>query len=124
MHFIPLAGELMLSPIPAAIVLLGIFYLRRALWSKQRPGKKSRGFYPTTFSLGLAFQMVQLFAEPGQKHVVVERLQESADEDNEGDPENLTKQFDRQLQRIRRGEDVDVLKIPLNQSRFRGSAGS
>jgi hypothetical protein len=121
MHFILLAGGLMLTPVPPAVILLCIFYLRRFLWRrKQCRGKNGRGFYPTVFSLGLAFQLIQLFAEPGQKHVIVERLKENASEDDEGGPESPTTYFDRQLRSIRRGEEVDVLKVPLRHSRFGG----
>ena len=115
MNFNSLIAGLVLGPFVIAFFLLCVFYLRRASWRRnKRLGKKRLGFYPTTFALGLAFQMVQIVYEHGPRHIIVEKLKEQAEEDDDGDPEDLTKQLNRQLRRIRRGEEVDLLKIPLS----------
>jgi hypothetical protein len=112
---------LVLGPYLIAFVLLCVFYIRRAIWrTNKRQGKKRLGFYPTTFALGLAFQMVQIVYEHGPRHLIVEKLKEQAEEDDEGDPENPIKLLDKQLRRIRRGEEVDTLKIPLVHPKFNG----
>ena len=114
MDFHLFIAGLELGPYLIAVVLLCVFYLRRFLWRREkRSGKKRSGFYPTTFALGLAFQMVQIVYEHGPRHLIVEKWKEQAEEDDEGDPENPARQLDRQLRRIRRGEEVEMLKIPL-----------
>jgi hypothetical protein len=114
MHFRLLVAGLELGPFVFAGVLLCIFFLRRAVWRRNKRLRRKRwGFYPSTFALGIAFQMVQLFTEPGPKHVIAKKLEDLADEDGDGDPESPTKQLDRQLRKIRRGEEVGVLNVPL-----------
>ena len=114
MYFHLLIGGLEFGPYVFAGVLLCFFWIRRAAWRRNKRLRKKRwGFYPTTFALGIAFQMIQLFTAPGPKHVIAEKLEDQADDDSDGDPENLATQLDRQLRKIRRGEEVDVLKIPL-----------
>ncbi|HTZ88706.1 MAG TPA: hypothetical protein VMA71_00115 [Alloacidobacterium sp.] len=114
MDFTLFIAGLVFGPYLIAVVLLGVFYLRGAIWRRNKClCKKRLGFYPTTFALGLAFQMVQIVYEHGPRHLIVEKLKEQAEEDDEGDPEDLTKQLDKQLRRIRRGEEVDTLKVPL-----------
>ncbi len=51
--------------------------------------------------------------QPSVEYVIEEKQHENADEDDEGDPENLKKQLDRQLKNIRRGEHVDRLVLRL-----------
>jgi len=93
MHFVLLAGGLMLTPVPLPLFCF-VFYICCVFFS--------------------------FLASPGQKHVIVERLKENASDEEEGDPESPTTYFDRQLRSIRRGEEVDVLKVPLRHSGFGG----
>lgn len=114
MDFHLLIAGLVFGPYLIAVILLCVFYLRRSIWRRNKRLRKKRlGFYPTTFALGLAFQMVQIVYEHGPRHLIVEKLKEQAEDDDEGDPENLAKQLDKQLRRIRQGEEVDTLKVPL-----------
>jgi hypothetical protein len=46
-------------------------------------------------------------------YVLEAKQDEDAEEDDKGDPESLTKQLDRQLKRIRRGEPIDRLVLRL-----------
>jgi hypothetical protein len=63
---------------------------------------------------GIAFlHFMQEFYSPGAVYLLEARQDQEADEDDEGDPETLTKQLNRQLKRIRRGEQVDQLVLRL-----------
>jgi len=55
------------------------------------------------------FQMLQIFVQPGVRHILTEEHDDHSDADAEGDLED----FNRQLRRIRRGETVERLKIRL-----------
>jgi len=91
-----------------------VFVYRRWRWKQRRHLKgKRRGFYPTTFALGIAFQQIQLFVAPDMAHAIAERLKEQAEDDNEGGPESAARHLDRQLRRIRRGERLETLTTLL-----------
>jgi hypothetical protein len=75
--------------------------------------RKCRGFYPTTFALGIAFQQIQLFVAPDAAHAIAERLKEQAEDDDEGGPESPARHLDRQLRRIRKGERLEALTTLL-----------
>jgi hypothetical protein len=101
-------------PFLAIIVILLHYSLRRFLWRRgKRLGKSNLGFYSTSFALGMALQFMQVYWRPSVSYVLEEKQDEEADEDDNGDPENLKKQLDRQLKRIRRGEPVDRLVLRL-----------
>jgi len=55
------------------------------------------------------FQILQIFVQPGVRHVLAAEYDDDSDADVEGDPED----FNRQLRRIRRGETVERLKIRI-----------
>ena len=77
-----------------------------------RPGKLLRLRSPG-FVLGLAFQFIQVLYQPSHAQVLEARLDEAAEEDDEGDPESTAKQLHRQLRRIRRGERLEHLTLRL-----------
>jgi len=90
------------------------YLLRRAAWRRnKRRGKKNLGFCPSSSALGIALLFIQVFYRPSIENVIEVKQHEDADEDNTGDPENLKKQLNRQLKRIRRGEPVDRLVLRL-----------
>jgi len=97
------------------IVLILVYYvLRRAVWKCcRRLGWKRLGYYPSAFALGLALQFVQVLYRPTVEYVLEARLDEDADEDDNGDPEKLATQLHRQLRRIRRGQPVERLILRL-----------
>jgi hypothetical protein len=102
------------SPFLAIVLILAYYVLRRAVWRQgKRLGWKSLGYYPSSFALGMALQFTQVFHRPSMAYVLEARQNEDADEDDEGDPENLRKQLHRQLRRIRRGEHVERLVLRL-----------
>jgi hypothetical protein len=101
-------------PFLAILVILLHYFLRRFLWRRgKRLGKSSLGFYPTSFALGMALQFMQAYWKPSVEYVLQEKQREEADEDDNGDPENLKKQLDQQLKKIRRGEPVEQLVLRL-----------
>jgi hypothetical protein len=91
------------------LVIACAFVLKR----NKRSSKKRRGFYPTTFALGIAFQQIQLFVAPNTEHTIAEKLREQAEHDDDGGPDDPARHLDRQLRRIRRGERIDVLTTLL-----------
>lgn len=102
------------APFVAIGAILVYYALLRACWRRNRRlGKRSPGFCPSSSALGLAFLFLQIFHRPSVEYVLEQRQAEDADEDDEGDPENLKKQLNRQLKRIRRGEHVERLVLRL-----------
>jgi hypothetical protein len=90
------------------------FVLQRFYWKRRGRGRKSKfGFYPSTQSLGNALQALQVMAQPQVRHVVEEKLQEEAEEDDEGDLNDPARRLEKQLRRIRNGERVDDLAVPF-----------
>jgi hypothetical protein len=90
----------------------GLFCLKRFLWRRRkRLGKRSLGFCPTYTSAGNALQLLQLMAQPRAEHMLAEKFDDEADDDDEGEPDTPEKHLHRQLRRIRRGEKVERLTI-------------
>ncbi len=91
-----------------------VFLLQRARYKhRKRRGKRTLGFYPSTAALGITLLGLQTIAQPDLIHALEQRQTEAAEDDDEGDPDDPTAQLNRQLKRIRNGEPVDTLKIPL-----------
>jgi hypothetical protein len=92
------------------LVCWGLFCLRRFLWrSRRRRGKRDPGFFPTYTSAGNALHNLQAIAEPRVEYVIAEKLDDHADDDDEGEPTDPEKHLHRQLRRIRRGEKIERL---------------
>ena len=104
---------LALQGLPLVLAACAFIYRRHRWKSSGRPGKKRRGFYPTTFALGIAFQQIQLFVAPNVEPTIAEKLKEEAEEDDEECPADPVRHLDRQLRRIRRGEQIDTLTTML-----------
>ncbi|MFZ1085685.1 MAG: hypothetical protein WAN35_12030 [Terracidiphilus sp.] len=102
------------APALAFVVILAHYHLRRISFRRnRRRGKRNWGYYPSSIALGSVLQFMQANYQPSVEYVIEEKQHENADEDDEGDPENLKKQLDRQLKNIRRGEHVDRLVLRL-----------
>jgi hypothetical protein len=102
------------SPFFAIAAIFIHYCLRRAAWKrKKRRGEKNPGFCPSSAALGMMLLFMQVFVRPSLQHVLEERQEEDADEDDQGDPESKEKHLDRQLKRIRRGEQVGDLVLRL-----------
>ncbi len=63
--------------------------------------------------MGNAFQTLQVLAQPEVQHILEEKQQEDADEDDEGDPDDPAAHLEQQLKKIRNGEKVDRLTVRL-----------
>jgi hypothetical protein len=116
MHFdVTVLGFLVMgAPFLAIPALLVYYALLRARWRLNRwLGKKNPGFCPSSAALGMMLLFTQVYWRPSIDNVIEVKQDEDADEDDEGDPENLKKQLDRQLKMIRRGEPIDRLVLRL-----------
>jgi amino acid transporter len=111
-----LAMVLFALPGIAIVLIFCAFLFLRVRWKhRKRHGKKRLGFYPTTFALGLAFQLIQIFVAPNMEYTIAEKLKEEAEEDEEGGSDDPAKHLERQLKRIRRGQPVDRLTTILQR---------
>ena len=64
-----------------------VFCLRRFFWRRRkRQGKRNLGFCPTYTSAGNALQALQAIAQPTAEYVLAEKLDDEADDDDEGEP--------------------------------------
>ena len=94
-----------------------VFLLQRLRYRRKKSANPNhRGFYPTAAALGLALLSLQTLAQPDLHHALEQRQAQAEDEDEEGDPDDPAAQLNRQLKRIRNGEEIDTLKIPLNST--------
>ncbi|MDW5267851.1 MULTISPECIES: hypothetical protein [Acidobacteriaceae] len=90
------------------------FFFQRIRWKKRkRRGKWNLGFYPTAASAGNALHALQIFAQPKVRYVLQEKLSEDEEQDDEGDADDPSMRLKGQLRRIRRGEPVGDLEVPL-----------
>ena len=91
-----------------------VFLMQRVRYKyRKRRGKKHLGFYPSTAALGIALLGLQTVAQPDLIHALEQRQTEAAEDDDEGDPDDPAAQFNRQIKRIRNGEPIGTLKVPL-----------
>jgi len=96
------------------LLFTAIFLLQRLRWRQKKAANSNyRGFYPTTAALSLTLLSLQTIAQPDLNHALEQRQTEAAEDDDEGDPDDPAVQLNRQLKRIRNGEDIDTLKVPL-----------
>jgi hypothetical protein len=96
------------------VILLGciVFYVRRRLWRRRkRLGQRNAGFFPTFTSAGNALQILQaqIMAQPQAQYCLEQKLDDEAEDDDEGEPPDPEKHLHRQLRRIRRGERIERL---------------
>jgi hypothetical protein len=113
-YFFMLLGTTPALPIVVIGFIVLHYNLRRAVWKRRKGrGGRSSGFCPSSSSLGMALQFMQVYHRPSMCHVLVSKRDEDADEEEDGDPESIQKQLSRQLKRIRRGEAVDRLVLRI-----------
>ncbi len=93
-----------------------VFYFQRFLWRlRKRAGKHRLGFYPSSASMGNALQTLEIIAQPRLEYVLEEKLDDHEEEDDEAGPKDPTAHLQRQLKRIRNGEEVDSLTVLLRR---------
>ena len=86
------------------------FLFQRYRWrQRKRKGKSNWGFYPSSSSLGNALQQLSVLAQPQVEYVLEEELNENAEDDSEGGPEDPIAHLHRQAVKIRRGKKIDRL---------------
>jgi hypothetical protein len=91
-----------------------IFLLQRFQYRRKKAANPNyRGFYPTATALSLTLLSLQTIAQPDLNHALEQRQTEAAEDDDEGDPDDPAAQLNRQLKRIRNGEPIDTLRVPL-----------
>ena len=96
-----------------------VFLLQRFQYRRKKAANPNyRGFYPTTATLALTLLSLQTLAQPDLHHALEQRQNEPADEEDNGDPDDPFAQLNRQLKRIRNGQPVDTLKVPLGKRRL------
>ena len=93
-----------------------VFLLQRLRYRRKKTANPNHtGFYPSAAALSLALLSLQTLAQPDLNHALEQRQTEAEDEDENGDPDDPASQLNRQLKRIRNGEDIDTLKVPLGK---------
>lgn len=95
---------------PFATFVFVVFRLR----GRRRTGKRLR-FRRSGVAVGNALQTLHVFVDPGVRYVIAEQLRERTDEDGDEDLADPAKHLERQLRRIRRGEEVDRLTILIGR---------
>jgi hypothetical protein len=78
---------------------------------------KRRRFRFTGVAVGNALQILHVYVDPRVRHVIVQRLDEQAEDDGEDDCPDPGKHVERQLRRIRRGEQIERLTIRMREKR-------
>ena len=66
-------------------------------------------------ALSLVLLSLQTLAQPDLHHATEQRQTEADDEEENGDPDDPAAQLNRQLKRIRNGEPIETLKVPLSK---------
>jgi len=98
-------------------LFIAVFLLQRLRWRRKKAANPNhRGFYPSAAALSLALISLQTLAQPDLNHSIEQRQTEAEDQDENGDPDDPAAQLGRQLKRIRNGQPVDTLKVPLRPS--------
>jgi hypothetical protein len=103
----------MAAPFVAMGAILVLYQMRRVRWVRTTRVGRLFGLQPSAVGLGMAFLFLQSFWQPSLAPAIEVRQQADADEDDEGEPETVAKQLNRQLRRIRRGEPVERLVLRL-----------
>ncbi len=93
-----------------------VFLLKRLRYRRKKSvNPYHRGFYPSAAALALSLLSLQTIAQPDLNHSLEQRQTQAAQEEENGDPNDPAAQLNRQLKRIRNGQPVDTLKVPLRK---------
>jgi hypothetical protein len=106
--------------IPRAICLLVLLVLANLGFRARRNGSshsKRRLFRFTGVAVGNALQILHVYVDPRVCYVIAQRLEEQAEDDSEDDSADPDKYLERQLRRIRRGEQLDRLTIRMKEKK-------
>ena len=98
-------------------LVVGLALFAVAFQWKRRRWKHGRvGFFPTVAALGSALHALQEFTQPQVRYVIREEMDESAEDDEDGGPEDPVAHLLMQARKIRRGR----LTGPIT-ARWRGT---
>jgi hypothetical protein len=99
------------------VLLLILAALRLSLRRKSPHNHKrtSRRFRFTGAVIGNALQTIHVFVDPGVRYVIAEKLEEPSEDDGEEDAADPAIHLERQLRRIRRGEEIERLTILIKK---------
>lgn len=87
-----------------AAVVAVVFFWKRWRWRRNNSrGKPHLGYYPNAAVLGNALQILQSLAEPQTEYTLAEKLDERAEDDDSGGPDDPTAHLLRQAKQIREG---------------------
>lgn len=111
MHLHLLSGNVP-HAVPFAVLFLCALVLRKRGFCCKPRHLRFRFFGA---AVGNALQTLHIFVDPGVRYVIAEKLEEHAEEHGEDDPADPVKHFERQLSRIRRGEQLDRLTIRMKE---------
>ena len=108
-------GMLAFSALFLAIAVFLVHYLvRRAAWRRaKRLGKKNLRFHPSAAALARVLLFMQLFHGQSMAQVLETKQDEDAEGGDEGDPESLKEQLERQLKRIRVCDPINRLVLRI-----------
>jgi hypothetical protein len=111
-----------MSPFLAIVGILCWHFVRQSLFRGNRQkGKLILGLWSSALLLGTALQFLQVIYRPSVSHALEAEHDDRADEEDSGDPETLVKQLNRQLRRIRQGEQIDKIVLRLDDRRTKRS---
>lgn len=101
----------------ALLIVLAVprLLLRRKLHQNSASRHKRRRFRFTGAAIGNALQTVHVFVDPGVRYVIAEKLEEATEDDGEDDSADPAIHLERQLRRIRRGEQIERLTIRMKR---------
>lgn len=100
------------------VLLVGLFVFLRVLGKRADPNQKKRSAFRVVGGLvGNALMPLHAFVHPHTKHLIVEQLKEHAEDDRDADPTDPEVHLNRQLKRIRDGEEIDRLTTLLRRHR-------
>jgi hypothetical protein len=100
-----------------SMFVAGAFFFQRFRWRCRKRRGRPPGFYPTSTSMGNALQQLQATMEPQMKYVLEEKLDEEADEDDSGGPDDPTRHLLRQARKLQRGEKLERLTYLFDKNR-------
>lgn len=104
--------EMVLGLAATALSLTALLHHRRLRLSQ--PNRKRRWrFFPNRAAAGNALLALQILLHPQIAHVLEEKLDDHAEEDDSGDDEEPVAHLHRQAARIRRGDPPDCLTARL-----------
>jgi hypothetical protein len=104
-------------PLAIMLVLLALRLRHRRKLAQNLPSKpkRHRRFRFTGAVLGNALQTIHIFVDPGVRYVIAEKIEEPSEDDDRSDSTDPARQFERQLRRIRRGEQIGRLIVSVKE---------